>query len=296
MGKYDFLETLNKEQLLGLQNACEDENLLKYVANILASSNLPSYESTRTVYINDTDTSKYESIASSLDLKDLKFFKELVFDGKGNNIGMASALRKVDKAILIYSNKDVQNIAKMYGIPTLGRFWHIYNHGVYYQDEWKKCTALRENERIKKVADEANYFRYLDEFFKDEQNVIDCEGTYNSYMYIKEYIYHLISLNKDANIDDLFKENADKKKIIRESFKDICEYLYNLRESVPNSRLSAFNNKISYAGKNDRDAFTEQQLLFMDMLAFGTTLEQLEKRDYKDYGRLVYVPKKYYNN
>ena len=299
MSKYKFLETLTKEQLLALQNVSKDEDILKYIDAILSKSKLPSYESGRKIYIDDKYNDRYEEIAKNLRISDVMFIPDLVFRGKGNNAGLSTNLGVIDLNVLLYANKDIQELASIYGIKDENRFSYIFFLGSLY-DYGEKTnniyTQLKNNKLVQETINRANYFSYLDEFFQNQEYVYKCEGSYNSIMYMKEFIYQMLSKDSNFSFENLFDEKEDKQKLVLEYFQDICKYLYNLRESVPNSRLSAFNNKISYAAKNEYKILKKHQQQFVDMLAFGTTLEKLENKDYEDFNRLLYVPNRFYRN
>ncbi|MCH5166622.1 MAG: hypothetical protein J1F35_01895 [Erysipelotrichales bacterium] len=300
MGKYNFLDTLNKEQLLALQDVCEDQNLLTCIANILSDNDSPLYSSSREIYINEELREKYEDIAKNLKIDELKFLIDLGFKGPGNNKGLPSYIRNLDKSVLIYANKEVKELASaVYNINNMMTFSDVYNIGYTYQPDTAMYTSsidIRKNNLVKELMERTDYFSYLDEFFSDEQVKEDCEGTYNCYMYIKEYIYQMLKINPYFSLENIFDESKKKKGLVTEYFTEICKYLYDLRESIPNSRLSVLNNKISNLSKQVPNKLSESQNKFIDMLSFGTTAEKLERKDFGDLQRIIYVPRNFYKH
>lgn len=298
MGKYDFLRTLNKEQLLGLREATDDADLLLNINSLLKNEAVPSYESNRKIYITDEKEEEYESIAKSLKIDDLSFFRKLVFEGKGNNLGSYGYYNFIDDARLLFDNEEVRKLANFYGIRRFIDFHEVYISGntkVGSKQLVNIGTELKNSDIVKNALDHIKYFSYLDEFFLNERNIKESEGTYNSYMFIKEYIYQLLNLYPDVTVDELFSDFDSKKDLVIEYFQEICTYLYTLRESIPNARLSAFNPKISFASKYRHEKLDKTYSLFADMLAFGTTLEKLQNKNFEDYQRIIYVPQRTIN-
>lgn len=294
MGKYDFLGTLNKGQLLGLREATDDENLLLNINALLKNESVPSYESNRKIYIIDEKKEQYESIAKNLKIDDLSFFRKLIFEGKGNNLGSYGYFNYIDDARLLFANEEVRKLANFYGIKKFIDFHEVYVFGDTEIGKKKLVNIgneLKNDDIVKNVLARIKYFSYLDEFFLDDRNIKECEGTYNSYMFIKEYIYQLLNLYPDVTVDDLFSGLDSKKDLVTQYFQEICIYLYTLRESIPKARLSAFNPKISFASKYRHEKLDRDYSLFADMLAFGTTLEKLQNKDFEDYQRIIYVPR-----
>ena len=67
-------------------------------------------------------------------------------------------------------------------------------------------------------------------------------------------------------------------------------YLCEIRNGT-NLRLCIANAGLSKTANKTGEQFNVQQSLFIDALAFGTTLEKIENGDYEDYKKLLYLPK-----
>lgn len=133
----------------------------------------------------------------------------------------------------------------------------------------------------------------LDTFFKND-DYIDChEGVYNTFNYIKNYIYYLLMNNSSLDRDAVFADYDEKYIMVCEQIADIASYLYEMRKSSEKLKLSIGNAGLHSTTKRKdiSKPLSCFQRRFVDAIAFGTSYEKLEKRDYEDCKRLLFVEK-----
>lgn len=127
----------------------------------------------------------------------------------------------------------------------------------------------------------------LEEFYKDPKNVYDYEGVYNTLNYIKNYIYYC--LDEKSSID-IFEDYDEKVKLVTERFPAIAKYLYDIMSGTK-LQLSIGNNGLYGAISKDGKSFTNNQYKIVEAVAFGTDLKKLEREDYTDSKRLLFLPR-----
>ncbi len=137
---------------------------------------------------------------------------------------------------------------------------------------------------------EALKLKKVDDIFKNNP-ILQEEliGPYNMLNYIKNYIYFLLKQNPNIDRKDVFKDYSEKKELVSLRLGDISAYLSEIKNGT-NLKLCIFNNALSKSVNKVREKNTMSQSLFIDALAFGTTLEKIENRDYEDYQKLFYLP------
>ena len=137
---------------------------------------------------------------------------------------------------------------------------------------------------------EALKLKKVDDIFKNNP-ILQEEliGPYNMLNYIKNYIYFLLKQNPNIYRKDVFKDYSEKKELVSLRLGDISAYLSEIKNGT-NLKLCIFNNALSKSVNKVREKNTMSQSLFIDALAFGTTLEKIENRDYEDYQKLFYLP------
>jgi len=133
----------------------------------------------------------------------------------------------------------------------------------------------------------------LDDFFKDFDYVHSHEGVYNTFNYIKNYIYGLLINNQNITKEDVFADYDDKYCLVCEQIADIASYLYEIRKDSDEIKLSIGNAGLYGTTKRDDTSktLTRFQRRFADAITFGISYEKLEKRDYEECKRLLFVPK-----
>lgn len=148
----------------------------------------------------------------------------------------------------------------------------------YYRD--KKIILPGETLGLKKV----------DDIFKNNSSLQEeLIGPYNMLNYIKNYIYSLLKQNPNIDKEDVFKDYSEKKELVNLRLGDISSYLLEIRNGTT-LKLCICNNSLSRNAEKVSKHNTIDQDLFIDTLAFGTTLEKIENRDYGDYQKLLYLP------
>lgn len=133
----------------------------------------------------------------------------------------------------------------------------------------------------------------LDDFFKNYHNVNSHEGVYNTFNYVKNYIYGLLISNQNIFKEDIFADYEDKYCLVCEQIADIASYLYEIRKDADEIKLSIGNAGL-YATTMRNDTIkplSRFQRRFVDAIAFGISYEKLEKKDYEECKRLLFVPK-----
>lgn len=302
MKDFSFLKTMTLKQLIALKDSTNDEDLKENILALIGTNqekySSHFYSSDRTEQVTKELDKAYLKVIKSVKINDLDFFVRLVCNGKGNNIGINSSCSSLDQAILIYEYPEAKELIKQYGIKKILDFFLLYNNG-WYKDyfavkERAALEFLKMEDLIKEAEHETQYLRYLEEFFKDEKQRKLYEGVYNSYMYIKEYIYKCLALNPESSLEEIFADYQRNRELITIYFQEICSYLLNIRRRIPNSRLSAFNNKIAFAARYKYDTLNEIQSDFAKLLALGTSRENLENKNFEDMERLVYIPKRFF--
>lgn len=300
MEKYSFLQTMDIEELIALRNATNDKELIANIQGVLGNNknnySRRSYSSDRFLFIDSSLDLKYKNLIRDLKISNLRFFQDLVCTGVGNNAGYQTSISNLDEISLVYGSPMVSEELNKLGIDRFWKYRNICQLGFISSRsslvESKLAEEIKDNELINETRKEAEYFRYLDAFFSSEENKALYEGAYNSYMYIKDYLYRLLSYDENLSLKEILDKQNEKVVIVREYIQEICKHLLDLRTRITDSRLSAFNNKVRYVAKKMPNNFTDHQNQFVELVSFGTTKENLEKKDYSDVERLLYIPRK----
>ncbi len=294
-----FLNTMDIEELFALMKVTTDNELKENISLVLGKNSSKysrlNYSSERSSCITSSLDEYYRHLIEELKISDLEFLEDLVFKGLGNNIGYQTGLGKVYETNLVYGDKNVQSFLKENGIDKLWKFINICELGYIREKSQKEkelANKVRTSDIINKTTEEASYFRYLDAFFANEENRVLYEGTFNSYMYIKDYLYRLLALDKTISITQVFDEQRKKVSIAKQYIQEISIYLLGIRSRITDSRLSAFNNKLKFVAKSKPSELTRFQRQYIELVSFGTSLDKLKNKDFSDIERLIYIPKK----
>jgi len=132
---------------------------------------------------------------------------------------------------------------------------------------------------------------YLENWFKDTYNIYHRDGGYNTYNYIKNYIYYLLLNNSNISKKDTFEQYEDKKLLAKEHIAEIASYLYEYLKNVDGLYLSIGRQGIANTARrtNNSAPLSPYQEKLVSAVAFGTSYEKLEARDYEDCKRLLFV-------
>lgn len=295
MSKYEFLKDIPINQLVSLYEVTTDEDLKENINSVLKRSKpyTERYSSDRHSYIEESITPAYLNLIDNLLLKDLSFYNELVCLSRGNNRGANANYNFLDKPILMYHYPGVKEKLFKYDIRFMKQFHNVFVFGSKYYGGEKDKGLVQEIKNIPEVIEakeKTEYFKYLEEFFKNEENKYYYEGAYNSFMYIKDYLYKILN-DQNVEIANLLKETQERSQIVLEYLQEICKYLYDLKDNIGECRISACNNRYItqiLKGKEDYE-FNKQQLA--ELFAFGMTNEELKKQNFKALERLIYIPR-----
>ena len=78
--------------------------------------------------------------------------------------------------------------------------------------------------------------------------------------------------------------------LVKDKFSDIVDYLWTIRSEVVDSRCSIGNHGLSMNRNKTKKKFTSSQNALVEAVAYGCTLDELEKGNYEGAKRLIYVP------
>ena len=133
---------------------------------------------------------------------------------------------------------------------------------------------------------------YLETVFDGNNQNISCyEGVYNTLNYMRSSICRTLHDGiKLESKEDLFKDYDEKFELASRSIKEIANELFELKNQIPNSRISIANQALSRMVQKTGKSITSRQKQFIDAVAFGSSLENLKNKDYSEAKRLLFVP------
>lgn len=215
-------------------------------------------------------------------ISDIKFLHRSLEFTKGNNKG------PLNRSELVLLNKKAYEIAKSYGVVSPAKLSNI----ILYN----KNHPLLKDRTFIQLYQKSQTLSHLDEVFKEEDNCIDYQNSYTTFKYIKNYLESVLSGVGNSPKQDnelVFKDYQRKISIVTENIVPIANELLKLRNSVTGLRLSVCNQSLyRMANKKPTTKITYIQQVFIQAIAYGTTLEKLESKDYSDAKQLVYLPYK----
>lgn len=230
-----------------------------------------------------TNTPRLQKYLEKTKISDLDFLFRSLNNMRGNN---EKGTLSTEKLILL--NEKTKSIAESYGITTEYQLFELILNHLYY----KRTHPLLCEKEIVNAWNRFKTLAYLDEFFKDFNNCLDYQGSYTTYKYVKSYLKEvLIEDSKESDYDLVYKNFNRKIHLATENLVPIANELLTLRESIPNSRISVCNQGLKKTSKKvPRSPITFDQQIFINAIAFGTTKEKLETKNYEDAKRLLYLP------
>ena len=267
---YKYLNYCSPEELYGLKNIVEnssvkDINLLISINKLLEKQkeNLDyDFSSDNIPYYKKELEEKCDSILKQLDFSKIFFFMAS-FCEKGNGGS--------------FCNPNV-----------------TYDLMKYYADSVAVFRNLAENSwglRFELILyEEYIYLNQIDNMFKNDYYKQHYEGSYNMLNYIKNYIYFMLDKYGDIDLNNLYQEYCLKKSLIVKNLNDICDYLNQIRQNT-NLRSSLSNYGLSRNAKKTSEQLTLSQTILVDALAFGTTVDKIEDKDYSDFRKILYLPR-----
>lgn len=135
---------------------------------------------------------------------------------------------------------------------------------------------------------------YLSLLFRDENLRRQYEGTYNVVNYMINGIYKELNRRSGSieTVDHLFYVLPEKEDLVKDRFSDIVEYLWTVRSEVPGSRSSIGNQGLTANRESTKTKkkWSSSQNALIESVAYGCTLDELEKGNYEGAKRLIYVP------
>ena len=129
----------------------------------------------------------------------------------------------------------------------------------------------------------------MEYFFSQEESRENYEGLYNTFQYIKNYIYYCAKGKDEICEEDIFQEEQRKKGIVTADLLNIATYLEEIKEGTK-LRLSVGDASLTVSTKEKTTPLTNKQEMLVEALAFGMPLEKLQKGNYEDAKRLLFLP------
>lgn len=282
------MERDTNEQLLKLRSDYEQErfNLFnKREALIQRKKEIYSQviESIKGSIDTSTNNERLQKYLEVTSLREFEFlFRSLLYMPGNNQKGSLSFQE------LLLLDDDVRSIALEYDITSKSRLLKI----ICDYDFYHRSHPFLENDKVKETIKRASKLAYLDEMFKNIDNVLNYQGTYTVYSYVKRVLKE--ALRDEISQSDkeiIYKDYNQKLDLVLDNLSGIASYLLNIREQIPNSRLALCNSGLSkVARKEPETGITFNQNIFASGIALGTTLEKLEAGNYEDAKRLIFIP------
>lgn len=189
---------------------------------------------------------------------------------------------------LLLLDEEVKKISIEYGISSKDELWKIFCDYSFYHKE----HPFLKNEKVIEVMGKVPTLAYLDELFKNIDNVLAYQGSYTAYQYVKRRLKEVLIEESTLSDNDLiFKDYHQKLELVLTNLSTIASYLLSIREQIPDSRLAICNQGLSRTAKKVAGTgITFDQKVFANGIAFGTTLEKLQDGNYEDAKSLIYIP------
>lgn len=187
-----------------------------------------------------------------------------------------------------FLNEETKEILSFYNINTEFQLFDLIIDCFYK----KLKHPLLSDSQFLKYWHQFHTLAYLDEFFKDISNCLAYQGSFTTYNYVKRYLKETLTEdNQEPNETLIYKNYSSKLEIVSKNLIPIANEILVLRNSIPNSRLSICNHGLKKtANKKINSPITFDQKVFINSIAFGTTLEKLEANNYEDAKQLLYLP------
>lgn len=133
---------------------------------------------------------------------------------------------------------------------------------------------------------------YLEIFYKEPYNTYHREGGFNTYNYIKDYIYGLLLSNSNLSAEDVFYQYDEKMKLVSYNIAEVAAYLYEYMKNVDGIKFSVGRQGLANTARriNRNAPLSSYQEKLVQAVAFGISYEKLEARDYEHTKRLLFIP------
>lgn len=205
-------------------------------------------------------------------------FRSLNYMAGNNQLGSLSLHQ------LLLLDEEVKNIALKYNVTSENIFWKIFYNN--------RNHPFLENAKVKEAMTKVTRLAFLDEIFKNIDNILNYQGAYTVYQYVKRYLKESLKEGIPQSDQELvYKDYNEKLEIILANLSNVASYFLDIRNQIPNSRLALCNHSLfkmsrKLAGTN----ITFEQNVFASGIAFGTTLEKLKDGNYEDAEKLIFIP------
>lgn len=230
-----------------------------------------------------TNNLRLQRYLESTYTRDLEFlYRSLRFMAGNNQHGSLSFHE------LLYRDEYIKSVAKEFDIKSSGDIWDIISRYNFH----RISHPFLESEEVLKRMAKVSKLSYLDELFSNIDNVLDFQGGYTVYRYVKKYLSSVLKEEvKETDQELVYKDYNEKLDFVLSHLADISEYLLSIREKTPSSRLAICNHGLSRTAKKQLGtSISHDQKIFANGIAFGTTLEKLENRNYEDAEELIFIP------
>lgn len=219
-----------------------------------------NFYSSRMPYYNFDLEKKCNNMLKQIGINELFFFKKSLND-KWNNKG--GKLQIYNSTLLEIEEK--YHIDKNYLTSSI--------NGIFFNNKYNDMIPL---EIFNEVFDTPFYAEYY-------------ENIYNTFNYIKNSIYRNLTEDKGSNIskDSLLRDYVQKQSIAYNDLKYIADYLNSINHDGI-LRSSVSDELLKNCSSINSNSMSKSVLA--EAIAFGTTLEKLESKNYEDSKRLLYLP------
>lgn len=227
----------------------------------------------------NNNSDRLQKYLDTTNISNIKFLNNSL-EEKGNN---KNGPLSIDSRVLL--DKNAEKIGKDYKIDSQKlSSYRILNH--YH--------PIFNNDAISEAYKKAQFLSYLDEIFKDKDNCMNYLGAYTVFKYVKNYLENVLQSDDSKSDNELIYQDYEKKvEIVTENLVSIANELLFLRNSIPGSRISVNNSiLLKTAHKKVDTQITHRQKNLIEAIAFGTSLEKLESKNYEDAKQLVFLPLK----
>ncbi len=268
--EYKFLEELTYKELKELESVLLEENKRKEFMEEIKNRKI---EIARIIPVFNSDS--VPNYDSRLENKCSKVLENILVNELPFFLGSMRSPRNTMFSNFYDIEEHYESQAKVN--DDLRLLLQISSHLYFY---YRNNILPSETLRLKKV----------DDIFKNNSSLQgELIGPYNMLNYIKDYIYSLLKQNPNIDREDVFKDYSEKKELVNLRLRDISSYLLEIRNGT-NLKLCICNLSLSKNAEKVSKYNTADQDLFIDTLAFGTTLEKIKNRNYEDYQKLFYLP------
>lgn len=130
----------------------------------------------------------------------------------------------------------------------------------------------------------------LSDFFDNPNNIYYHEGTYNTYNYVINHIYYLLSINENITKEEIINDWNLKKKLTEENISSIAKYILDIKNGTK-LQLSIGNRSLSNIVRFPNAPLNHNKLNVINAVSFGITMEDLENKNYDACKRLLFLPR-----